>query len=167
MVWNYCVWGGLQQITCFLFHVKMLSTSTETCFTTTGFAYAQAAGTSLGMGALKWDHSVSRLSVFQHHFWTGVPAREREEREEAGEHPASGKQTGRETGAPATPCHSPITSQQAFGISEQQSNWLVLVTKKKKKRSKTTNLTFDSNQWDLKSHSGQKNTPQLAGFRAK
>ncbi|TWW66110.1 hypothetical protein D4764_20G0001420 [Takifugu flavidus] len=89
----------------------MLSTSTETCFTTTGFAYAQTAGTSLGMGALKGarDHSVSRLSVFQHHFWTGVPVREWEEREEAGEHPASGKQTGSETGAPATLCphHSP------------------------------------------------------------
>lgn len=62
------------------------------------------------------DRSVSRLPVFQHHFWTGVPVREWEEREEAGEHPARGKQTGRETGAPAPLCphRSPITSQQAL-----------------------------------------------------
>lgn len=57
--------GGLQQITCFLFHVKMLSTSTETCFTTTGFAYEQAAGTSLGMGALKWERGTVLSPAFR------------------------------------------------------------------------------------------------------
>lgn len=50
------------------------------------------------MGA--WAYSVSHPSVFQHHFWTGVLVREWEEREEAGQHPASGKQTGRETVVP-------------------------------------------------------------------
>lgn len=85
---------------------------------------------SAEMGAR--DPSVSRLSVFQHHFWTGVPVREWEEREEAGEHPARGEQTEGETGAPATLCphQSPITSQQALSISEQP-NWLMLVTEKK------------------------------------
>lgn len=84
---------------------------------------------SAEMGAR--DHSVSRLSVFQHHFWTGVPVRGWEE---AGEHPASGKQTGRESGAPAPlrPHHSPTTSQQGLSISKQLSNWLMLVKKEKK-----------------------------------
>lgn len=44
-------------------------------------------------------YSVSHPSVFQHHFWTGVPGKEWEEREETGQHPASGKQPGRESGA--------------------------------------------------------------------
>lgn len=60
-------------------------------------SWDESGNGSAEMGARAY--SVSHPSVFQHHFWTGVPGKEWEEREEAGEHPASGKQTGRESGA--------------------------------------------------------------------
>lgn len=72
---------------------------------------------SAEMGAR--DRSVSRLSVFQHHFWTGVPVREREE---AG----SILQVGRRQGEKLVLLLHCVPTIVPSPLSRQQSNWSCL-----------------------------------------
>lgn len=91
------------------------------------------------MGA--WAYSFSHPSVFQHHFWTGVLVREWEERQEAGEHPASGKQTGE------------TVLLFFFFFYTVSVETFRTCTELTHAGEKTTNKTSERHPWNRKSHS--------------
>lgn len=96
--------GALRQITRFLFHVKMLSTSTETCFTVTsnpcicdpqaffgggGGPVRNQLGQVWEMGALKWERGPIPSPTLQSFSTTSGRESRRasgRERQEAGAH---------------------------------------------------------------------------------